>query len=140
MMAVGLIGIARCVLHRPLTHVTMLEASHLALGEGAMESVIAPDRNPDRRIGRRDTAAIENVRSRRRVRRVLRRIARGEAGEALGVGVLVAVDQRRCNLLAHAFEEGANLGQTEVSGVAVEVRDIPVTIERRVKRLRRSDV
>ena len=56
--------------------------------------------------------------------RVLRRVARARPVKRSGVGVLVAVDQRRRNLLAHAFEEGANLGQAEISGVAVEVRDI----------------
>ena len=40
--------------------------------------------------------------------------------------MLVAVDQSRGDLLAHALKEGANLGQAEVSGVAVEVRDILV--------------
>ena len=110
----------------PLTHVTMLEASHLALGEGTMEGVIAPDQSPDRGIGRGRAASVEDVRGSSRVRRGLRGIARGKAGEAFRVGMLVAIDQRRGDLLAHAFEEGANLGQTEVSGVAVEVRDILV--------------
>ena len=51
MIAVGLIGVASRVLNWPFAHVAMLEASHLAFGEGTMEGVVAPDRNPDRRVG-----------------------------------------------------------------------------------------
>ena len=104
----------------------MLEASHLALGEGTVESVIAPDQSPDRGIGGGRAASIEDIRSSSRVRRGLRGITRGKAGEAFRVGVLVAIDQSRGDLLTHTFEEGTNLGQTEVSGVAVEVRNILV--------------
>ena len=36
-------------------------------------------------------------------------VSRGQAGEAFGVHVLVAVDQGRGDLLGHAFEEGFDL-------------------------------
>ena len=41
MVAVGLIGVPRRVLNRPLAHVTMLKARDLALREGTMQGVVA---------------------------------------------------------------------------------------------------
>jgi hypothetical protein len=53
-------------------------------------------------------------------------VARGKAGEAFGVDVLVAVDEGGGDLLGHAFEEGLHFGEAELRGVAVEVGDVLV--------------
>ena len=103
----------------------MLEASHLAFGKvpwrvsspqtGIQIDVLVEEVPPPSRT----FAAVAEFDG------VLRRVARGkEPVKRFGVGVLVAVDQSRGNLLTHALKEGANLGQAEVSGVAVKVRDI----------------
>ena len=47
---------------------------------------------------------------------VLVRVPRCEAGEALRVQMLVAVDDGRGDLLGHAFEEGFDFGQAGTQG------------------------
>ena len=125
-IAVGLVGVAARVGHRPLAHVPMLEAGDLALGEGRVPSVGAPTDDPERGVGVGGSASIEDVVGGLGVGRVGGRVARRESGEAFRVRELVAVDQRRGDLLRHAFEEGADFGQPELGGVAVQVGDVLV--------------
>ena len=104
----------------------VLEAGDLPLGEGCVGRVRTPDRNPNRRVGRAGAISVEDVVGGLGGRGGEGRVARREAGEAFRVGELVAVDQRRGNLLRHALEEGTNFAESKLSGVAVEVGDVLV--------------
>ena len=123
-VAIGLIGVSAGVGNGPLAHVAMLEAGDLALGERAVESVIAPGGEDDGGVGVAGTATVENVVGGLGVGGGLSAVPGHEPGEAFGVQVLVAVDDGSGDLLGHAFKEGFDFRQPELGGVAVEIGDV----------------
>lgn len=132
-IAVGLVGVARGVGYRPLTHVAVLEAGDLALGEGCVSGIVAPDLEPDARIRTGCTTTIEDVVGGLGTGGGLGGVSRGQPSEPLWVHELVPVDHCRGDLLGHAFKEGLDFGESELCGVAVEISDILVNNRIRLK-------
>src|SRR5262245_56712405 len=60
-VAIGLVGVARGVLDRPLAHVTVLETGYLSLREGGVSGVSTPDGDPQGGISRASTSCVEDV-------------------------------------------------------------------------------
>ena len=117
------IGVVDGLLAEILVH----EAGLAALGERAVDGVVAPhDQVHGGVAGRVGTACGDHVL--RVVRSREGRVARSEAEELLGIRAGVAVEQGRRHRLVHRLKEGGVLGQPELGGVAVEHRQILVDL------------
>jgi len=123
-VAVSLEGVARSVLDRPLAHVAMLEAGDFTLGEGGVGGIGAPNGDPERGVGKGNAARVETLAAVAEFAAVIVLLAWSKAGKAFGVDTLVAIDQGCRNLLRHSFEEGFDFGESELGGIAIEVRDV----------------
>ena len=115
------------VVHGLLAEILVDETSLAALRERAVDGVVAPHDEVDRglRRGRRAACADDVLRVARAAESA---VARRKAEVLLGVGGGVAVEHRVCLRLVHRLKEGGVLGQAELSGVAVQHREILVNL------------